>query len=624
MNRRQFLLCTGSFLTVAGLDACRRIVRTQPNILWITCEDISIHLGCYGDEYAITPHLDKLASQGVRFTRTYASAPVCTPARSSLITGLYASSMGTQHLRGQVPLSPHIRCFTEYLRDAGYYCSNNVKEDYNFPKPAGTWDESSNTAHWRKREQGQPFFSVFNFITTHQSQTRYDRATLDKVNSSLPENLRHDPARAPVPPYYPDTQAVRDNLAAFYTQITLMDRQVQDLLDQLEADGLEQDTIVFFYADNGDGLPRGKRWLYNTGLYVPLIIRFPEKYRFLAPSEPGSRDDRLINFVDFAPTVLRLTGIDPPSYMQGKAFLGHGSQSIQHQVMALSDRVDEVLDFSRTIIEERFQYIRNFFPHRPRMQRSFYSEITPIRQELRRLYGEGKLQGDAAWLMQPTKPLEELYDLQHDPLQMHNLIGDPSYREQAGAMCKKLYRWMLKTRDLSLLHENDMIQRAQGAAPYDAARTQNIPFKDLLAMADLVGRGPAHLPSLLDGLAHPDAGIRYWSATGLAALKQEALPAKSALLTTLNDKASWVRFTAAEALCHIDEAETAVPVLAAGLQDQDMRVALHAAEILAVIGNNAKPAIPAMQAAIQRAEGMQDHGWYMRELLTWLVQELST
>jgi hypothetical protein len=400
-----------------------------------------------------------------------------------------------------------------------------------------------------------------------------------------------------------------------------MDQQVQEILDQLHADGLNKDTIVFFYSDNGDGLPRGKRWLYGTGIHVPLIVYFPDKYRHLADGRPESANDRLLSFVDFAPTVMSLAGLAPPSYMHGMAFLGRHADKERREVVAICDRVDEVLEFNRTILDGHYQYIRNFFPHRPRMQRSFYSEITPIRQEIRRLNAAGVLQGEAAWLMQPRKPVEELYDLASDPFRMHNLADDPLQQKRLDTMRNKLFKWMVTTRDLSLLHENDMIARAHGRCPYDAAGEDEYPFAELLSMADRIGRGKGHLEALRTGLTHADPGIRYWAATGLVALQEGAMPAKTDLLQHAHDPASWVRFTVAEALCHLGNADLAIPVLAEGLSHEDVRVALHAAQILLTVADKAQPALPAVKAAIRRTEGLQDHGWYLREALSWLAAQ---
>ena len=627
MNRRHFLkqaaVAFSSSAVLGSISSCSQL-RQRPNILWLTAEDMSPTLGCYGDEYAVTPNLDRLAGEGIRYTQCFANAPLCTPARSSIITGMFAGSLGTQHLRGLMPLSPLIKGYPEFLREAGYYCTNNVKEDYNFDTPDSLWDESSDTAHWRNRPDGKSFFCIFNFMTTHQSQTRKEGKEYDEVVAQLSMEEWHDPAKAPLPPYYPDTLRIRQNLAAFYNQVTLMDKQVGDLLAQLEEDGLAEDTIVFFYSDHGSGLPRGKRWLHTTGLHVPLIVRIPEKYSHLATIEPGQTENRLVSFVDLPATVLSLAGVKPPKFWHGQAFLGPYETRPREAVFAIRDRVDEVLEMSRTIVDGDFQYIRNFMPHRPRMQRSFYSELTPIRQEIRRLDAGSHLSGDAAWLMAPTIPAEELYDMRDDYLEMRNLADQPEYADRMKLMHQQLLEWMKSTRDLSLMHENDMIERAAGRMPYEIAKDDSIyPLEKILAVADMVGRGPSFVNKLKEALSDNDSAVRYWAATGLAALGAEAALAKAELQAALGDEKSWVRFAVAEACCCLGLEAVAVPILAAGLELENIKENLHAAEILVVIGDKRRAALPAMKKAIEKSQGMVDHGWYMRETLMFVVQELG-
>ncbi len=597
--------------------------KSRPNILWITCEDISPLLGCYGDKYAITPHLDRLAQQSVRYDRAFASASVCTPARSCLITGVHASSLGTQHLRGPASPPKEIRCFTEYLRKAGYYCTNNVKEDYNFATPPGAWDESSRQAHWRGRKPGQPFFSVFNLTTTHQGQIRYSAEQFARINKELPPQKRHDPARVPLPPYYPDTPVVRRNMAQLYTQITKMDRQVGDLLGQLQQDGLAEETIVFFYSDHGTGLPRHKRWLHDSGTQVPLIVRFPEKYRHFAPARPGETVDRIVSFVDFAPTVLSLVELEIPAYMQGRAFLGRQTGRPRQYVFAIRDRVDEVYEFSRGVRDDRYHYIRNYMPHRPVMQHSDYSERTPIRQELRRLAAEGKLDGLPGRLTGRTKPPEELFDTRSDPHEIHNLAGSAEHEEILGRMRGELRRWMIETRDTGLLPEAEMHFRAAGKPPYDMARQADVfPVERILDAAELVGRGPAELPKLTALLTDPDAAVRFWAATGLTVLGAEAQPAAKDLTLKLADTSATVRFAAAEALCRLGREQEALPVLAAGLQNTDQRIRLHAATVLVALGEKARPAVPQMkQAALSKAKG--PHATYTQWALRHALHQLE-
>ena len=626
MNRRRFLRLISA--VAAGFVICSIALGStgddRPNILWITAEDMSLTLGCYGDTYAHTPNIDRFAREGVRYTQAFAVAPVCTPARSTLITGIFASSLGTQHLRGTVPLSARIKGYSQLLRESGYYCSNNVKEDYNFATPASFWDESSDSAHWRKGPKGKPFFSVFNFMTTHQSQTRYSLDELAKRNGALPAEARHDPKEAPLPPYYPDTPTIRTNVAAFYTQVTLMDRQVGEILTQLEEDGLAGNTIVFFYSDHGSGLPRGKRWLHESGLKVPLIIRCPKKYAHLGAGSAGSTSNRLISFVDFPPTVLSLAGIMAPSMMQGHAFLGvHRTQANQF-IFGIRDRIDEVLEVSRSVHDGRYQYIRHFMPHRPRMQYSFFSERTPIRQELRRLAKAGDLVGDQAWLMASTKPAEELYDLMNDPLEMNNLAGDPRHQSRLGFMRVRLLVWMAETRDLSLLHENDMLERAEGAMPYEfAANDARYPIGQILSVASKVGQGEQHLSEFRSALNEDDPAMRYWGAIGLTVLGSASYPARTELAKALTDSKSWVRFAAAEACCSIGLEAVAVKTLSAGLQLANIKENLHAAQILLALGEMSRPAMPEMKQAIAKSQGLQDHGWYMREVLTHLIEQLE-
>ena len=330
LNRALFFIVT-FLVATAGLAPVHGATNPdRPNILWITCEDISPNLGCFGDLYAVTPNLDRLATEGVRYTNAFAVIGVCAPARSTLITGMYAPSLGTHPMRCRGTLPDYVRCFPEYLRDAGYYCTNNVKTDYNFATPESAWDESSRQAHWRKRRAGQPFFSVFNFTSCHESQIRLPEEKYAERTADFTSRQRHDPALATIPPYHPDTPEVRRDWARYADMITYMDREVGALLAELDADGLADDTIVIFFSDHGAGMPRSKRWLYDSSLRVPMIVRFPKKYQHLAPGEPGAITDRLVSFVDFAPTVLSLAGVLIADHMQGEPFLGEQARSEEH------------------------------------------------------------------------------------------------------------------------------------------------------------------------------------------------------------------------------------------------------------------------------------------------------
>lgn len=441
-TRRQFIGTTAAALALSPALTCSQAKR-PPNVLWVTCEDTSPDLGCYGDAYAVTPNLDKLAAQGCRYDLAFSHAPVCAPARSGIITGMYPTTIGSHHMRCHAVPEPFVRCFTEYLRAAGYYCTNNVKTDYNFPAPLTAWDECSNKAHWRNRpDKSQPFFAVFNFTSTHESQCW-----------PIDGKLAHDPAKAVLPPYYADTPVIRRNWARYYDQVTKMDGQVAGILKQLEDDGLAENTVVFFYSDHGRGLTRGKRWLYDSGIRVPLLIRWPGVIK------PGSTSDRLVCFVDFGPTVLSIAGIKPPDWMQGRPFLGEYEAPPREYVFAHRDRMDETYDIIRAVRDKRFKLIRNFEPHKPYAQRIDYMEKMPILQEMRRLHAEGKLTGAPALWFAERKPVEELYDCEADPHEVVNLAERPEHQETLKRLRKALEDWMKETKDLGLIPEAELKEK---------------------------------------------------------------------------------------------------------------------------------------------------------------------
>ncbi len=469
-NRREFLKVAGMGLAALAMHGRLGHVRADrtepwppdvaddspmPNILWISAEDISPTLSCYGDKYATTPHLDKFAAQGVRYDRAFAHAPVCAPARSGLITGMYPTSIGTSWMRCRGVPPVEARCFPEYLRAAGYYCTNNSKTDYQFAAPPSVWDECSRGAHWRNRpDKRQPFFAVFNYTQTHESKTRSFKPG---------QSFEHDPAKAPLPPYYPDTQLVRENIACYYDRMNQMDNLVQKVLDDLEADGLADNTIVWFWGDHGWGLTRGKRFLFESGLRVPLIVRVPEKFRKWASAgdvatvAPGRVEGEMVSFIDFAPTMLSLAGAKIPDHMQGQAFLGpQKSRSPRDYVPGARDRMDEAYDFSRTMRDKKYRYIRNYTPYLPLSQPITYMDRTPILQEMRRLHAAGKLpEGPQMQFLRPTKPARELYDTDADPHNIHNLADDPKYAKVVDRMQKALDDWMESIGDVGFMPESD-------------------------------------------------------------------------------------------------------------------------------------------------------------------------
>lgn len=429
----------------------------RPNILWISFEDTNPFYGCYGDAVARTPNVDRLAAQGCRWPNTFSTAGVCAPSRCAIITGMYAISVGAQHMRTShtnpiapelptpysVVLPPHVKCFTEYLRAAGYYCTNNDKTDYQFDPPLTAWDELSSSAHWRNRpDPGQPFFAVFNLMGTHESGMWPD----EKLK------LTFDPADMQLPPYFPDTPKVREAMARMYTRIEANDRRLAEILKELEDDGLAENTVVVHWSDHGP-LPRGKRWPYDSGIHVPMIVRWPGKV------EARSLNGRLVSTIDLGPTMLSIAGIPIPTHIQGRAFLGDQAAAPRAYVFASRDRHDESYDRVRAVRDKRFKYIRNYHPELPAVQWNPYLNRHPIMQELLRLNCANELTGPQKLMFEPRRPVEELYDTQNDPWEIDNLATDEHYRGELVRLRGALDEWLDDVGDMGAISEFEMVRR---------------------------------------------------------------------------------------------------------------------------------------------------------------------
>ncbi len=429
-----------------------------PNILWLVAEDLSAIIPPFGDNTVATPNLTRLANEGIRYTRVFSSSGVCAPSRAAIATGMYQNRIGAQHMRttniadfgveGIVPYEAvppaYVKMHSQYFREAGYYTSNNAKEDYQFRKAVTAWDESSSSAHWRNRAAGQPFFSVFNFGITHESQIWAQAENPLLVDENL---------EVPVPPYLPDTEIGRQDIRRVYSNIVAMDRQVGDILDQLEEDGLMDSTIIFWYSDHGGPLPRQKRLLYDSGMHLPLIIRFPDQFR------AGEIDDQLISFVDFKSTILSLAGIEPPNYVDGRAFLGdYASTPTRNYVHGAADRFDSEYDMIRAVRDDRFKYLRNFNPEKPYYLPLRYREQMPIMQELLHMRDAGELNPVQAQWFRTSKEEEELFDVANDPYELNNLAADPSYREKLVELREEMDSWMSFIDDKGLMPEAELIE----------------------------------------------------------------------------------------------------------------------------------------------------------------------
>jgi N-sulfoglucosamine sulfohydrolase len=438
-----------------------RMPTAKPNIIWLVLDDASPNLGAYGDPKAITPNMDGLAREGALFSRAFTHAPVCAPSRSGLVTGMYATTIGTHHMRSKLIHPPET--FMSLLRKAGYYVAWPGKTDFNFENadanvptsgaapPAGAYDSR---ADWlAAAPPPQPFFAYLNLGIVHESQVRGDAARHATNTVRLKPEERHDPAQMKLPAYWPDAPEVRHDVAQYYDLMTAADYQVGDVVAWLEKYGLAKDTVVFLFADHGRGMPREKRWVYDSGIHVPLIVRWPGRI------PPGTVRDDPVAFVDFAPTVLSMAGARVPTRMQGQIFLGPQRAKEREYVYAARDRMDETPDRIRAVRDRRFEYIRNFHPELPYAQRIAYNEENPTMRAWRRLYEERRLAGPPALFFAPTKPREELYDTQTDADEVRNLASDPRYGAVLQRMRGALDRWIRETRDLGAIPEDELVSR---------------------------------------------------------------------------------------------------------------------------------------------------------------------
>ena len=456
----------------------------QPNILWLVAEDLGPWLPMFGDSTIQTPNLSRLAAEGVIYPNLFSPSGVCAPSRAAIATGMYPSGIGANHMRTgsytevtglpvyeAVP-PPQVRMMSEILRLNGYYCSNNSKKDYQFTDPVTAWDESSNIAHWRNRGSGQPFFSIFNFTTTHESglfepygfrrnELRHyhagDTAFVGGAwngKTGEAETDVHVPKDIdfPIPPYLPDTELVRRDMWKMYNNIAEMDRQLGAVLDQLESDGLLENTIIFFYGDHGGPLPRQKRLIYDSGLNTPMIIRFPNQQK------AGTEDKQLVSFIDFAPTVFSLAGIEPPDYLQGQAVFGaFKADQPRDYIHAAADRFDGFTDAIRAVRNDRYKYIRNYRPNQGYYLPVEYREQIPTTQELLRLRDAGGLDEYQAQWFRESKDPEELFDCQNDPHELHNLANDPEFAEKLQELSTEMDRWLAAISDNPSLPEGELI-----------------------------------------------------------------------------------------------------------------------------------------------------------------------
>ena len=603
-------------LTLVALAAPR------PNILWISSEDNGPHLGCYGDDYATTPNLDALAAKGLRYLNAWSNAPVCAPARTTIISGIYPPATGSEHMRSNLNLPPGFKMFPQYLREAGYYCTNRSKEDYNLTKPGQVWDESSRNAHWKNRKPDQPFFAVFNYTISHESKLR-----------TRPHTAVHDPAKVRVPAYHPDIPEVRQDWAQYYDKITEMDTQAGAALKELERAGLADSTIIFYWGDHGSGMPRNKRWPYNSGLHVPLIVHVPDALKALAPEgyAAGAASNQLVSFVDFAPTMLSICGITPPPHFHGHAFMGAHAAPAQPFTYGFRGRMDERNDLVRVVRDQRYIYIRNYNPHKIYGQYIQYMFQTPTTRRWHELYTQGKLQPPQTFFWE-TKPAEELYDLHEDRDEVNNLANSADHAAIKAKLRTAQQKLAKDILDVGFLPEIEIHSRSAGRSPYEVGHDpKSYDFDAIFAVAESASMlDDEAIPGLIAKTKDANSAVRYWAAMGLLMRGETAVAAGHAALSALlKDNAPAPRIAAAEALGRYGKAgdvKAALPVLLAAADGErnPFFVALLALNALDAMGERAAPVKAEIAALPKQAEPIPPrHKAYLPNLLNKILADLD-
>lgn len=569
------------FLTT-GIRAAER-----PNILWIVSEDNSAAwLGAYGNDHTTTPNLDRLAAQGQRYTRCFADAPVCATQRSTWITGMLSLSLGTHPMRSDYPVPDTIPIYPRLLRDAGYHTRNGSKTDYNGIDGKRHWNANEGSlTPWRNAPENQPWFCVINVFDSHESRA---------FNGI--DDTGHDPADMELAAYHPDDPTIRKNYALYADALKNMDAKVGRALDALKKDGLDENTIVVYNSDHGGVMPRSKRFLFESGIHCPLIVRVPDAFREFRPAAPaGGEVGEIVSFHDLIPTFLTMAGAKVPGLMHGRPFLGPDRGEPRSRHFAYRERMDERYDNARAVRDERYLYIRNYAPYAPWMQRLAYLWKMPAAGAWADHAGTRGATGATGRWFAPKNAAEELYDTREDPDCIDNLAADPAHAARLGKMRSALREWQLRVRDTALLPEAERLRRAKARdlTLYEMARDPEL--YDLPAYLDAADRAtagnPGNLAGFIEDLGHDDAGLRYWAAIGLLMLDPgERGEAGPALRRALEDDCHEVRAHAAWALIQQGGA-AAEPARAAlsELLETRSRASLIVLNVLDWMGRGALP-----------------------------------
>ncbi|MCG8585422.1 MAG: sulfatase, partial [Pirellulales bacterium] len=545
-----------SIVLILACATLRSAAADRPNIVWIVSEDNSIHyLEHFFRGGMKAPNIESLAANGLTFNHAFSNAPVCSVARTTLATSCYAPRIGTQYHRKYkaAPMPSGLRMFPAYLREAGYYTTNNSKKDYNAVEGAGVWDESSRRASWRNRpDKKQPFFHMESHGASHESSLHFGRATFERHKTSTA------PAEVQLADYHPDTPLFRFTHAYYLDRMRAIDTIVGKTVAKLEEDGLLENTFVFYFGDHGGVLPRSKGYIYESGLHVPLVVRVPEKFKQIVDAKRGTRVDGFVSFVDFGPTALKLAGLDPPAQVDGRPFLGDGitmeDVNTRDEAFGYADRFDEKYDFVRSLRKGKYQYVRNFQPYLPDGLNNNYRYKCLAFKQWRDLSKAGKLEGAPRQFFEP-KPVEQLFDCEADPHQVKNLATDPKYAEVLVDLRGRLQAKMKRICDLSMYPESYMVVHAM-RNPVEYGQRHRHEISKLIDTANL-----ALLPfdraklRIEDALVSRNPMLRYWGTMVCTSFGEEAASLADDVLPLLKDDSDVVRIRAAEFLGLIDKAD---------------------------------------------------------------------
>lgn len=588
----------------------------RPNFVWLISEDNSTHyMKLFDENGAPAPHIEALARDGIVFDRAFSCAPVCSVARTTLMTGCYAPRIGTQfHRRMKLaPMPAGLRMFPAYLRDAGYYTTNKQKKDYNAVEGKGVWDESSRKASWRNRpDKSQPFFHMQSFTASHESSLHFTKAQMQRGG------LTTSPDGVKLAPYHPDTPTFRYTYARYHDRIGEIDRQIGAVVAQLKDDGLLEDTFIFYFGDHGGVLPRSKGYLYESGLHVPLVIRVPEHFKHLVTFDRGAHTGGFVEFVDFGPTLLHLAGVDVPQQVDGRPFLGRDISPEQlakrDETFGYADRFDEKYDLCRSLRKGRYKYIRNYQAYFPDGLQNNYRYRMLAYAQWRKLFREGKLNAVERQFFQ-AKPVEALFDIQTDPYEVKNLAGDPKYADVLADLRERLQTRVKGLPDLSFYPESYLLDHAMDG-PVAFGQKHKAEIARLIDVADLsLLPFEKAQPELEKAIASPNPLHRYWALAACSCFGQQAKPLIPNAKARLEDEQLLVRLRAAEFLGIVDEIDPQ-PVLAEILnQTESPAEALIALNTVVFFADRAEKPYPFDRQALHmkvKSDGVQRRLEYLQ------------